>query len=337
MAMAIILKDTKAMSVCSPRLKKLNPDGFLMQTDLDAEMSTKTVFQTPQMIGLHILTDSLMRSRLTKANGSTLTTTATATISNISMVRRSASLTAATVAEPHLELRPSTAGVALTATKTAGQTQPILGWPAPVETAMLGQWIIHSGTTLTVMAEAITHSDQLQMFAQAKQVHRLAHPLAVIAGVALIPMVTDGQTSVMHSFTSQLNGETPMAMVLVTMLVAIKETHAPKSEAPPFSIDWVAEIPMVTVGQTLLKVGKLILTELLIHSLLNRCNGEIRTTTGLVMFHWAHCAMIAQKPPVIQCVTHKVASIQTATVGRIHTVNSQLLSLYSAKTPRHLG
>ena len=133
------------------------------------------------------------------------------------MGRRTGSLTEATGVTPHLELRHATAGVALKATKKAGQTQPILGWPVPVETAMLGQWIIHSGTTLTVMAEAITHSDQLQMFAQAKQVHRLAHPLAVTAGVALIPMVTDGQTSVMHSFTSQPNGETQTGTASVMM------------------------------------------------------------------------------------------------------------------------
>jgi hypothetical protein len=82
---------------------------------------------------------------------------------------------------------------------------------------MLGQWTTRNGTMLTVMAEAITHSEQLQMFAQAKQVHRSAHPLAGTAGVALIPMVTAGQTSVMHSSTSQPNGETQTVMVSAMM------------------------------------------------------------------------------------------------------------------------
>jgi hypothetical protein len=174
-------------------------------------------FQTLLTIGLLTQMDLLTHSHWIKANGSIQITTVTVIISNISTVKLFASLTAVIVAERLSALLRLTAGVVLTATRTVGLTQPIRGWLAQVATVMPGQWTTRSGTMLTVMAEAIIHSERLQMFAQAKQVHRLAHPLVVTAGAVLIPMVTDGQTSVMHSFTSQPNGETQTGTASVMM------------------------------------------------------------------------------------------------------------------------
>ncbi len=71
---------------------------------------------------------------------------------------------------------------------------------------MRGQMTLLSGTIETVMDEAITLVELLQMFARMYQVPLKVLLLVATVGVAMIPMETAGQTKETSSLMSRLNG-----------------------------------------------------------------------------------------------------------------------------------
>ena len=72
---------------------------------------------------------------------------------------------------------------------------------------MLGPKLRRSGTIEMATAEEIIHGVQQLMYALTSREHRLAQPLVGTAGVAMILMGMVGQTKVIDSPMSQLNGE----------------------------------------------------------------------------------------------------------------------------------
>ena len=236
-------------------LKRLRADGFHASIVLAAEMSTKTDIQIPLTTGFHTHKDLLMLSQTMLRNGTIPTTMVLVTIWSTLMVLHGELRTEVMGVERPMVCQRLIAGVVLILMRTVGPIQPHIGSLAREAWAMHGQKIQLNGTMPMEMDEAIIHLVQLQMFAHLNREPRSAQVRAETDGVAQILMETDGQTSVMPSSMNRLNGEIPMATVMVMNPMETRLMHAQLSEVHPFSTVSVAEIPMATVGRTQPMIG----------------------------------------------------------------------------------
>ena len=197
-------------------LRRLRVDGFHDLIALVAVMSTRTDIPIQQMIGLPIRKDLRMRSRAIRHSGTIPITMVLVTTWNTSMAKLGVLPIVVMVAKRPTDCPPSIVGAVPIPMRMVGRIQHLTGLQVLVEQAMLGLKTQHNGMIVMVTGVATIPLEQLLTSAHRNPELRLGQVLAVIAGVALIQMVMVGRTLVMHSFTSQRSGETPMATDMVT-------------------------------------------------------------------------------------------------------------------------
>jgi hypothetical protein len=118
-------------------------------------------------------------------------------------------------------------------------------------------------------------------------------------GDARILTGMDGQTLGTPLFTNRPNGVTVMVTHLETELKATKEMLVPKHEEHQFLTVSGAEIPMETVGLTLVIHGLLTRSVQEMHSPQSPCNGKIQIKTVLGTSHLEHYVMTVLKNLVL--------------------------------------
>jgi hypothetical protein len=136
----------------------------------------------------------------------------------------------------------------------------------------------------------------------------------------------------MPSFTNQLNGEILMVMDSGIKKMETKQMLAQQHEGHQFLIGLDAGIQMVMAGRTQQMAGKLIHTDLLIHSQLKPFSGEIPMLTDLETYLSVLCEMIAQKSLEPRPEMFKDVRIRMTMDGQMNMVNGTQLSLSWAKT-----